>query len=803
MSNRCLRRSFGIAAILAIVDLGSAGPARATDKNVNLDGVAGNESVVSLSVISNSPVKIRNKITNKAVGYAFTFSWPSAGPGGFSSAAGSATSPGTASGVGATWEWTTTSVVYSYTGGACGTDICFNQTFPAAGPTLGSFGVPGRSLSPSGVTLSSASLTSSLLTFFSPLQELVTVTSSVEQLESGEFRYKFRVPNTGAHEILFETDQVPLAPQFPGTIPPVLTVMPGMEFIDCVTSPFPSMESMQVARICGQDIPDGPDSCLSTSEPASKGSVNILVPDPTKSIGSAFLTPYLVAVIDPPPGGNDDGILEPGESASLIISLLNAGPVDIEGVSGGSVTGLLTSPDIDLTNDSTANPVGVSILPSISPYPDIQGTLPTAPPGPCLTSLPAALHPSANTDAFVVQIPAVHPRDVGRPFQLAVSGQFAVSHLPFQMTVPLVIGIGSACNPGAPAGGCDDGNPCTDEACDAVTLECVSTPNDANACSDGDLCTTDLCASGVCVSTPLVCDDGNACTSPDRCTAGSCVSGPALDCNDGNTCTEDSCVPASGCKHEVLPHEVNQSVRLGQAGTATMITWSDAAGSFNVYRGSARSGRPWTFNEACLSQMGASQTASDTLPSPVGTIYFYFVARQDACGESILGQSSNHMSVPNPHPCGTPSGDSDLDGSDGVPDEFDNCPDIANPSQLDTDQDSHGDPCDNCPASFNPTQQDLDGDGSGDACDQDIDGDGYTNEPNHPGPLDNCPSRANADQADGDGDGVGNVCDNCPADSNPDQRDSDFDGLGNACDTILGDVAFSWRSGPVRPSAVP
>ena len=74
------------------------------------------------------------------------------------------------------------------------------------------------------------------------------------------------------------------------------------------------------------------------------------------------------------------------------------------------------------------------------------------------------------------------------------------------------------------------------------------------------------------------------------------------------------------------------------------------------------------------------------------------------------------------------AGDED---ADGVFNSEDNCFNIPNPSQVDTDLDSAGDACDtdddndgivdeedNCPVVSNPLQKDADGDEIGDACDK-------------------------------------------------------------------------------------
>lgn len=137
--------------------------------------------------------------------------------------------------------------------------------------------------------------------------------------------------------------------------------------------------------------------------------------------------------------------------------------------------------------------------------------------------------------------------------------------------------------------------------------------------------------------------------------------------------------------------------------------------------------------------------------------------------------------VPNPD-------GADGDG-DGIPNACDICPAVADPMQLDGDGDGVGNACDVCPAVPDPAQLDSDGDLRGNACDNcpaianptqtDTDGDGVGNV------CDNCAGVANPAQTDGDGDAVGDVCDNCAQVANTDQTDGDSDGRGNVCDNCL------------------
>ena len=89
------------------------------------------------------------------------------------------------------------------------------------------------------------------------------------------------------------------------------------------------------------------------------------------------------------------------------------------------------------------------------------------------------------------------------------------------------------------------------------------------------------------------------------------------------------------------------------------------------------------------------------------------------------------------------------------------------PDPVDSDGDGVADDSDNCPLVANANQEDSDGDGIGDACDPDRDGDGVDDA------VDNCPGTPNADQEDSDGDGIGDACD--PVD------DGDDDEVVEAC----------------------
>ncbi|MBM4342147.1 MAG: SMP-30/gluconolactonase/LRE family protein [Deltaproteobacteria bacterium] len=95
---------------------------------------------------------------------------------------------------------------------------------------------------------------------------------------------------------------------------------------------------------------------------------------------------------------------------------------------------------------------------------------------------------------------------------------------------------------------CDDLQPCTADACDKATGNCVFKPLSAGAkCDDFTACTanTTCDGKGACSGSAKNCDDSNACTW-DGCDAltGACDNHPtAASCTDGDACTPaDTCV---------------------------------------------------------------------------------------------------------------------------------------------------------------------------------------------------------------------------------------------------------------------
>jgi hypothetical protein len=105
-------------------------------------------------------------------------------------------------------------------------------------------------------------------------------------------------------------------------------------------------------------------------------------------------------------------------------------------------------------------------------------------------------------------------------------------------------------------GVCDDGNECTADKClgaDGCEHQLLS----AGECKDNDACTVaDHCEEGTCVGNPVLCDDGNPCTD-DACDgSGGCVFvDNEDDCDDGDPCTvADQCV-AGNCTGEAVSCE--------------------------------------------------------------------------------------------------------------------------------------------------------------------------------------------------------------------------------------------------------
>jgi hypothetical protein len=146
----------------------------------------------------------------------------------------------------------------------------------------------------------------------------------------------------------------------------------------------------------------------------------------------------------------------------------------------------------------------------------------------------------------------------------------------------------------------------------------------------------------------------------------------------------------------------------------------------------------------------------------------------------------------------------DSDG-DGINDNIDNCPSIANEDQADFDSDGEGDACDSDDDNdgtndeddafpFDDTESlDTDGDGIGNNEDEDDDGDGTLDD------SDPQPTIANVFAIDSDGDGVADSIDDYPTDATKQfSSDGDFDG-----DGFTNDEEVDYCSNPFDKNSQP
>jgi hypothetical protein len=180
-------------------------------------------------------------------------------------------------------------------------------------------------------------------------------------------------------------------------------------------------------------------------------------------------------------------------------------------------------------------------------------------------------------------------------------------------------GVGDACD--ECGGPCDDGNPCTVDACESGG--CTHTPivcaGSATSCMDAPTCNP---ATGECVAAARPdgssCDDGDACTQNDTCQTGVCAAGAPVVCAGADACHDaGSCDPATG--------------------QCSLVARPDGA--------PCNDGNACTFDETCQAgTCGGGRTMECGSPA-------------DACHEAAVCDPASGACVNPPKPDGTPCGD--------------------------------------------------------------------------------------------------------------------------------------------------
>jgi len=107
---------------------------------------------------------------------------------------------------------------------------------------------------------------------------------------------------------------------------------------------------------------------------------------------------------------------------------------------------------------------------------------------------------------------------------------------------------GSGCEAGTPPA-LDDGNPCTDDACDETNDIVTHDPNSA-PCDDGQFCTAvDQCSGGTCVGSGDPCASNGECNDSCNESTNDCAVPAGTPCGTATgLCTDDSCDGSGACQ---------------------------------------------------------------------------------------------------------------------------------------------------------------------------------------------------------------------------------------------------------------
>ncbi|WP_437996961.1 kelch repeat-containing protein [Sorangium sp. So ce185] len=271
-------------------------------------------------------------------------------------------------------------------------------------------------------------------------------------------------------------------------------------------------------------------------------------------------------------------------------------------------------------------------------------------------------------------------------------------------------------------------------------------PCDADADCAGGSCVDGVCCDAPCAGACMACSAAKKGAGPDGVCGpvqagadpdGDCAAEPAATCGANGSCDgRGACqlwaqgTPCGAASCNGASEMVEAPLCDGRGICAEGDTRS--CGDYRCVAGACLAG--CTFDTQCAEAAYCAEAGGDCLPKkPVGAACA--LPKECLSGLCLAGVCTR---------------DSD---DDGVADHEDNCPEVPNTSQTNTDGGlSAGDPL-------------------GDACDDDDDADG------HPDAADNCPLIANPNQADANRDGIGDACD-C---ASPRKADGSPCDDGNAC----------------------